>query len=53
MSSLAEMTAAHRLYGRLGFVRAPELDWEPVPGIVLLGFRLPLVSRVDPGNDPG
>jgi ribosomal protein S18 acetylase RimI-like enzyme len=53
MCSLEEMTAAHRLYGRLGFVRAPELDWEPVPGIVLLGFRLPILSRVDSGTDPG
>ena len=24
------MTAAHRLYERLGFVRAPERDWSPV-----------------------
>jgi len=53
MCSLEEMTAAHRLYGRLGFVRAPELDWEPVPGIVLLGFRLPILSRVDSETDPG
>jgi ribosomal protein S18 acetylase RimI-like enzyme len=53
MCSLEEMTAAHRLYGRLGFVRAPELDWKPVPGIVLLGFRLPILNRVDSGTDPG
>lgn len=39
------MTAAHRLYGRLGFVRDPALDWAPVPGIVLIGFRLPLGGR--------
>lgn len=36
------MAAAHRLYGRLGFVRDPALDWTPVPGIDLIGFRLPL-----------
>jgi ribosomal protein S18 acetylase RimI-like enzyme len=53
LSSQAEMTKAHRLYASLGFVRAPELDWYPVPGIELLGFRLPLVSRVDSGTDPG
>ena len=27
------MYAAHRLYERLGFVRAPELDWQPVAGL--------------------
>lgn len=47
LSSLAAMTAAHRLYARLGFARAPELDWYPIPGIELLGFRLPLVSPID------
>lgn len=47
LSSLAAMTAAHRLYGRLGFVRSPELDWEPVPGVELIGFRLLLVSPAD------
>jgi ribosomal protein S18 acetylase RimI-like enzyme len=36
------MTAAHRLYGRLGFVRDPDRDWTPAPGIDLLGFRLEL-----------
>jgi ribosomal protein S18 acetylase RimI-like enzyme len=46
LSSLAAMTAAHRLYVSLGFVRAPELDWYPVPGIELLGFRLPLIRPV-------
>jgi ribosomal protein S18 acetylase RimI-like enzyme len=42
MSSMAEMTTAHRLYARLGFVRAPERDWSPVAGVNLLAFRLPL-----------
>ncbi|WP_410811773.1 GNAT family N-acetyltransferase [Micromonospora sp. 067-2] len=31
--------SAHRLYGRLGFVRSPEQDWSPVPGVDLLGLR--------------
>lgn len=39
LSSLPGMTAAHRLYGRLGFERTPERDWEPVPGVPLIGFR--------------
>ncbi|NES15867.1 MULTISPECIES: GNAT family N-acetyltransferase [unclassified Micromonospora] len=34
--------AAHRLYARLGFVRAPEKDWSPLAGVDLLGLRLEL-----------
>ncbi len=32
-------TTAQRLYQRLGFQRAPELDWSPVPGVQLLALR--------------
>jgi GNAT superfamily N-acetyltransferase len=39
------MTGAHRLYERLGFERVPEMDWVPVPGIELLGFRKELGER--------
>lgn len=42
LSSRPDMTAAHRLYGRLGFVRLPAADWEPVAGMRLLAFRLEL-----------
>jgi ribosomal protein S18 acetylase RimI-like enzyme len=42
LSSRPQMRAAHRLYERLGFTRAPELDWAPLPGVDLLGFRLEL-----------
>jgi len=38
LSSLAEMTAAHALYARLGFERDPDRDWSPVPGTDLLAF---------------
>lgn len=38
LSSLPAMTAAHRLYGRLGFQRLPERDWSPVAGVELLGY---------------
>ncbi|MFF5179426.1 GNAT family N-acetyltransferase [Micromonospora sp. NPDC000316] len=34
--------SAHRLYERLGFVRMPEKDWSPAPGVDLLGLRLDL-----------
>ncbi|MEV6125407.1 GNAT family N-acetyltransferase [Streptomyces violaceusniger] len=30
ISSQQSMTAAHRLYERLGFVRVPERDWSPI-----------------------
>lgn len=40
LSTEPEMTSAHRLYERLGFVRTPAYDWEPVPGVVLLGYEL-------------
>jgi hypothetical protein len=36
------MRVAHRVYERLGFRRAPERDWSPVPGIELLAFVLAL-----------
>lgn len=34
------MSSAHRLYERLGFVRRPDLDFAPKPGVDLLGFSL-------------
>ncbi|MEV6930445.1 GNAT family N-acetyltransferase [Dactylosporangium sp. NPDC051485] len=39
---------AHALYGRFGFARDPSLDWSPVPGIELLGLRLPLPVLAQP-----
>jgi ribosomal protein S18 acetylase RimI-like enzyme len=35
---------ANRLYKRLGFVRAPALDWSPMEGVLLLGLRYELDS---------
>ena len=43
LSSQEDMTAAHRLYERLGFVRTPSFDWSPVPGLHLRTYALPLV----------
>ena len=40
MSSMDRMTSAHRVYERLGFVRAPEDDWSPTPGVLLLAYVL-------------
>jgi ribosomal protein S18 acetylase RimI-like enzyme len=38
------MHAAHRIYERLGFTRAPERDWHPIPGddFTLLTYELTL-----------
>ncbi len=33
------MTDAQRLYARLGFERATDLDWEPAPGVQLAAYR--------------
>ncbi len=33
------VTSAQRLYTAMGFERIPERDWEPVPGVRLLGMR--------------
>ncbi|TKJ30544.1 GCN5 family acetyltransferase [Blastococcus sp. CCUG 61487] len=42
ISTDPRMTAAHRLYERLGFTRLPERDWSPMPGIDLLVYALDL-----------
>jgi ribosomal protein S18 acetylase RimI-like enzyme len=42
LSTTPGMTAAHRLYERLGFGRCPERDWAPLPGVSLLAYRLEL-----------
>jgi ribosomal protein S18 acetylase RimI-like enzyme len=42
LSTTPGMVAAHRLYERLGFGRCPERDWEPLPGVALISYRLEL-----------
>jgi len=42
LCSADSMTSAHALYASFGFVRAPDLDWRPLPDVLLCGFRLPL-----------
>jgi ribosomal protein S18 acetylase RimI-like enzyme len=41
-SSQPSMRAAHRIYERVGFTRAPDRDWSPLPGVDLLAFALRL-----------
>ena len=36
------MRTAMRMYERMGFVRAPELDFHPAPSLTVKGFRLDL-----------
>jgi len=45
LCSMKEMTGAHRLYERAGFVRDPDRDWSPGPGIDLVAYRLPLTAE--------
>ncbi|WP_067455215.1 GNAT family N-acetyltransferase [Actinomadura macra] len=40
ISTQRNMDAAQRMYERLGFVRTPERDWAPVPGVDLLTYAL-------------
>jgi ribosomal protein S18 acetylase RimI-like enzyme len=40
MSTMDRMSSAHRVYERLGFVRVPEDDWSPEPGVSLLAYGL-------------
>jgi ribosomal protein S18 acetylase RimI-like enzyme len=42
LHSMQFMRPAQAIYARLGFVRRPNRDWEPVPGVRLLGFSLAL-----------
>jgi ribosomal protein S18 acetylase RimI-like enzyme len=42
ISTRPMMRAAHRVYERLGFRRAPERDFEPLPGIDLWAYVLEL-----------
>lgn len=43
LSSLREMSTAHRVYERLGYARAPERDWDPAPGVHLIAFAKTLL----------
>lgn len=52
LSTQASMTAAHRIYERLGFVRTPDRDWSPEPGLLLWTYALAL-SRCGHCGEPG
>jgi GNAT superfamily N-acetyltransferase len=42
ISTGGDMVPAHRLYEGLGFVRAPDRDFDPVPGVHLIAYTLML-----------
>ncbi|MFE5219215.1 GNAT family N-acetyltransferase, partial [Streptomyces sp. NPDC056626] len=45
LSTQRTMHGAHRLYGRLGFTRTPDRDWNPLPKLddfTLLTYELTL-----------
>ena len=42
LSTQASMTVAHRIYERAGFLRTPDRDWSPMPGVHLLTYELVL-----------
>ncbi|MEP6817500.1 MAG: GNAT family N-acetyltransferase [Marmoricola sp.] len=44
LSTLPGMAAAHRIYERLGFERAPDRDWSPLPGVQLIAYQMTLCS---------
>lgn len=43
LSTQSRAHAAHRVYGRLGFRRQPERDWDPVPAVHLEVWVLEVV----------
>jgi ribosomal protein S18 acetylase RimI-like enzyme len=46
LCSLEEMTPAHALYRAQGFRRDAGLDWEPAPGVRLVGFRADVAAAL-------
>jgi ribosomal protein S18 acetylase RimI-like enzyme len=40
------METAQRLYRRIGFKRAPELDWEPAPSVTLTAYVYELATSL-------
>ena len=37
------MATAKRMYERMGFIRVPEFDFHPRPGVVVMAYRLDIV----------
>jgi hypothetical protein len=39
------MAVARAMYERMGFVRAPEFDFQPAPETVVMAYRLDLFGK--------
>lgn len=50
LCSLPDNVAAHALYTSMGFSRDTELDWQPGPGVRLIGFRARVVAEPSSGG---
>jgi GNAT superfamily N-acetyltransferase len=50
--TLPAMTAAHRLYERMGFARDAANDWEFEPGRWLIGYAMDLATPSRPDGHP-
>ena len=56
LSTRPDMRAAHHLYETEGFTRAPDLDWQPVPGYTLLVYEIQITGDmrvIRPGHRAG
>ena len=47
LHTMSAMQAALRLYTRMGFQPAPELDFQPAPGFTVNGYRLTLGPPIE------
>ena len=47
------MAVARAMYERMGFVRAPERDFHPIPEIRVMGYRLNLSPPASPTPETG
>lgn len=52
LCTLSAMKAAQHLYAATGFSRTPDLDFEPVPGLILRAYELALPLSPFPGREP-
>lgn len=52
LCSAEAMTAAHRMYEGLGFVRRTDRDWYPEPGFRLVAYTLDIADQVTSAYGP-
>lgn len=47
LHTMEPMVVAQRMYERMGFQRQPDDDFQPVPGVTVLGYQLDLTTPDD------